>query len=473
MEGNTVVGAPLGAASVTKSQYVTLARNNFSAAGLSLGGDSVDEFATHTIDSSNTAGGMPIRYIANRTGQAIDVNGSGQLIVANCTGVTIRGLSLTGFGTAALLAYVRDSAVVGGNLSGNHDTGLSVTHAENLSISGLRLASNGYEQAYQGYSYPEGWGLYVSYSSHITMTGLAVDANLGGGLSGFEVRNSTIEDSTFSSHREVGIGLAQASDLIIRNNSFEANGIGLRILYGSHSDTIRDNVFRGNRVGAYLNGANAIAVANNTFAATNGTAVWGLNDNDPRVLDNRIGGGVEGVNFSFVRGGRIEGNTISSNANGVVLINAQGVLVFHNLLINNALQAVDNSDQNRWNGTPAEGGNYWSNYTGPDLCSGPNQDDCSAPDGFGDVPVAVPAGGEGRFYTHFPVQNVSDYYPLMTTTIPTPVAPGEPAPWQPPPTAAELLQLALLGLLALLSATAVWIYLSRLRETVPPPPPAA
>jgi len=54
------------------------------------------------------------------------------------------------------------------------------------------------------------------------------------------------------------------------------------------------------------------------------------------------------------------------------------------------------------NGNPMEtaltapypaGGNYWSGYAGQDQCSGPKQNVCPDPDGFGDTPNAVDVSG--------------------------------------------------------------------------------
>jgi len=53
-----------------------------------------------------------------------------------------------------------------------------------------------------------------------------------------------------------------------------------------------------------------------------------------------------------------------------------------------------------WNITYPYGGNYWSDYWGDDLYSGPNQD-IPGPDGIGDIPYEIPC------------EHGIDYYPLM------------------------------------------------------------
>jgi hypothetical protein len=86
-------------------------------------------------------------------------------------------------------------------------------------------------------------------------------------------------------------------------------------------------------------------------------------------------------------------------------------VIYHNNFINNAEQAFDHIGENTYDNGYPSGGNYWSDYTGVDKKSGPNQDKPGS-DGIGDTP-----------YTR---HNVEDRYPLMNpwttpkdTTAPT------------------------------------------------------
>jgi len=83
----------------------------------------------------------------------------------------------------------------------------------------------------------------------------------------------------------------------------------------------------------------------------------------------------------------IVGNTISvGNATGVALFPSSGVEVFHNNFMNNMIQAFDQSGLNTWDNGYPSGGNFWSDYTAVDNCSGPQQNICPSPDGIGDTP---------------------------------------------------------------------------------------
>jgi hypothetical protein len=74
--------------------------------------------------------------------------------------------------------------------------------------------------------------------------------------------------------------------------------------------------------------------------------------------------------------------------------------IYHNNFIDNIHNAYAKGNTLWDNGYPS-GGNYWSDYTGVDNFSGPDQNE-SGPDGIGDIPYSIPGG-----------INQEDNYPLM------------------------------------------------------------
>jgi parallel beta-helix repeat protein len=75
--------------------------------------------------------------------------------------------------------------------------------------------------------------------------------------------------------------------------------------------------------------------------------------------------------------------------------------IYHNSFIDNTNHIDVLRSKNAWNATWPSGGNHWSNYTGVDEKSGPNQDQPGS-DGIGDTPHNITA--EER-----------DYYPRLLT----------------------------------------------------------
>jgi hypothetical protein len=76
----------------------------------------------------------------------------------------------------------------------------------------------------------------------------------------------------------------------------------------------------------------------------------------------------------------------------------------HNNFINNTNQVeLTESLSNIWDDGYPSGGNYWSNYSGVDEKSGPDQN-LPGSDGIGDTPYVID-------------ENNTDHYPLMNSYV--------------------------------------------------------
>jgi thermitase len=96
----------------------------------------------------------------------------------------------------------------------------------------------------------------------------------------------------------------------------------------------------------------------------------------------------------------ISENTFLFGAVGVILRHSNNNIICHNNFFNNTCQMhMINSCNNMWDVGYPFGGNYWSDYTGVDLYSGPYQNETGS-DGTGDTPYIIDG-------------NNTDRYPLM------------------------------------------------------------
>jgi parallel beta-helix repeat protein len=112
-----------------------------------------------------------------------------------------------------------------------------------------------------------------------------------------------------------------------------------------------------------------------------------------------------GIYACAVNHSGVTNSTFQDNHYGIYLHDSHNNTIFGNHIINNTIQAYDNGN-NLWNETYPIGGNYWSDYSGFDNHSGPNQD-LYGSDGFGDTPHAGILGPSGAL----------DHYPLMYTEL--------------------------------------------------------
>jgi len=95
----------------------------------------------------------------------------------------------------------------------------------------------------------------------------------------------------------------------------------------------------------------------------------------------------ESAFFETLAGGGIFGTDGNVVTNQGRIFATTGISLNDNNLLNNTIQAFDdNPSQNLWDNGYPSGGNFWSDFTGVDNCSGPQQNICPGPDGIGDTP---------------------------------------------------------------------------------------
>jgi len=216
-------------------------------------------------------------------------------------------------------------------------------------------------------------GVYVLYGNNVwvednTFLGLYAAISFGRSTS-FLISGNHVQGS-----RQVGISIDQSSDFQVTYNqvSDSSGAPGIGILVGRSSGdglVVSNNTIVRNDVGISIESSRGVYVSGNTVDG-NGVGVIA----DSPYLGNS-------GDIAIVQ------NEISNNGKGVVLHVTFDSVVYQNNFDNNYIQAIDtNSTNNSWDNGYPSGGNFWSDFTGVDNCSGPNQDVCPSPDGIGDTP---------------------------------------------------------------------------------------
>ena len=216
-------------------------------------------------------------------------------------------------------------------------------------------------------------GVYVLYGNNVwvednTFLGLYAAISFGRSTS-FLISGNHVQGS-----RQVGISIDQSSDFQVTYNqvSDSSGAPGIGILVGRSSGdglVVSNNTIVRNDVGISIESSRGVSVSGNTVDG-NGVGVIAYSP----YLGNS-------GNIAIIQ------NEISNNGKGVILHFTFDVVVYHNNFDNNYIQAIDtNSTTNSWDNGYPSGGNHWSDYTGVDNCSGPNQDVCPSSDGIGDTP---------------------------------------------------------------------------------------
>jgi parallel beta-helix repeat protein len=202
----------------------------------------------------------------------------------------------------------------------------------------------------------------------------------------------------------------QIENVVIDGNGFTLNGGGRfgtglssdttgPSIKGSHNITVRNTEIVEYSIGIFLAGAFRCSIVNNSVM-NNQCGV--LVSDDPSlvpaapadgdiIIGNNVVGNEVGIYFWNSFNCSAVGNNVVNNSIGIRVLQSS-ITIYHNNFIDNTNQTDVFGDfygsRNTWSIGYPLGGNYWSNYIGSDLKSGPGQDR-SGPDGIGDAPYYV------------------------------------------------------------------------------------
>lgn len=215
-------------------------------------------------------------------------------------------------------------------------------------------------------------------------TGVAID-----NCSGLYVHNVTIEDCTVGLviHDSIGIYLF---DSIIINNTYDF-GIEGRIPIHYHH-YISNNTLSGGKL-VYLENRSSGEIGPDNeigFLAL-------VSSSDMNITGLNLESNLQGILLVNCTSILVSDTTIFNNRIGIEVVNCEDVVAVGNDFIGN--QQHVKADSIVLNGSYIEGGNYWDDYMGSDIYSGPNQDQTQG-DGIGDSPYVLNGG-------------LVDHYPLM------------------------------------------------------------
>jgi parallel beta-helix repeat protein len=158
-----------------------------------------------------------------------------------------------------------------------------------------------------------------------------------------------------STYCDTAILLQNSSNILVSANYLAFAGWGINLINSAHNNFSQNTIFN-DTLGLYLNRSDSNSIVANRF------------------VYNQIEG-IRGV-------GQSRNNSI-----------------YHNTFDSNAFALSSDAPNSLDNGYPS-GGNYWSDYSGVDQKSGPNQNQTGS-DGIGDTAYVIDA-------------NNTDHYPLMT-----------------------------------------------------------
>ena len=374
--------------------------------------------------------------------------GSNGINLAGRSNVTIKNMRITAFvygiGRGAYGASTNNSSVSANNITSNL-FGISLSGSGN-SISGNNVIANTYDgidlldssnNTVSGNNLVNNYhGVFLSYSSNNTVSGNTATANNAHGIWLLGSSNNTVSGNTVTASKGWGIGLYESSNNTLRGNSMADN-----IMWGGFyvsgddlsfflNDIDASNTVDGRPVYYWINVQDAaipldagyVGLVNctrmtvkNLNLTKNGQGILLAYTTNSTITENNITNNYGGMWLFNSSNNTVSGNNVRNNYYGIWLEDSSNDKFHHNRFINNTRQLVSSGFVGVWDDGYPSGGNYWSDYTGIDLFSGPYQNKTGS-DGIGDTP-------------YYPDMYNKDNYPLIITKFS--VAPSVVQIWTP------------------------------------------
>jgi len=297
LENNTCENSK-NAIRLRDSSYFTIENNTMDEDGIYLTGNSLENYNTHTVATTNTVNGKPVYYYKNVTGFTVP-SGAGQVILANCTWIKVENQNsstgsigvLVGYSSYithenntfsnndyGIYLYSSSNCIISNNTCENNDTGIYLYSSSNCIISnntcentgtGIYLWESGHCTITNNKCDNTGTGIYLYTSSDCTITNNICYSNTNYGICLSSSSTCTIKNNTCENNTKSGIFLSFSSDCTLENNTCDNNDNGIS-LRSSDDNTFVNNTISENRVGIYLasSSRNNTAHYNNIFSNT-------------------------------------------------------------------------------------------------------------------------------------------------------------------------------------------------------------
>jgi parallel beta-helix repeat protein len=138
-------------------------------------------------------------------------------------------------------------------------------------------------------------------------------------------------------------------------------------------------------------------IINNTVSFCN-NGIYLTESSQNNITGNNVSwNSIYGIFIYSSSNNTVNNNYVAYNGWGISLNASSDNRLYHNHIINNTNQARDDSDNgNQWDNGYPSGGNYWSDYSGKDLYSGPNQD-IPGDDGIGDTNYSIDSDSRDNY----------------------------------------------------------------------------
>jgi len=388
-----------------------LKQNNLDNSGVMISGNELKYWNSHSIDTTNTVKSDPIYYWADRKGGTVP-SGAGQIILVNCTEISVKGQTIHNASIGITLAF-SDYNTLSNNTVSNNLIGIYSFLSDNneiLSNIALRNEINGIRV--YGSNHTLLLGNYISDSSYaIAILNSRRNTLKFNNMVNAGIMLDGIELEYWNTHLIDADNLVNGAPVYYWSNKTEGTvpfDAGQIILANCTGVTIKDQNF--SKIGdAITMGFSNNNILDNVSLYNNSWGIY-LRDSNHNLLKNiNSVDNTQSITLFYSNKNHISYSTFLNDSYGLILVESKSNVIFINefigcnrgvsLLFNSRKNTIyhnnffesefgpgrDTGHENRWYKGYPEGGNYWTEHESKDLYSGPGQNK-SGSDGIADDP---------------------------------------------------------------------------------------
>lgn len=359
-----------------ESKNIKIKENKFKNNGIIIEGNNIDHYNTHEI-VKNTIHNIPIYYFKNKANTTVPEIAS-QVILANCSFMTLQNLNINNVGRGITIAYSKNCLIKKSTISNNKEHGFYFDKSNSNTITDCIIQNNQYgielfnsnKNKIKNCQFLNNYnnGVLIDESDYNNLSNCIVQDNPRNGITIARSENNSITDSQIQHNSGEGIYLYRSNSSVITNCKIQNNNglysnAGIYLYDDCSNNQINNCIIQNNPHGISMSkGGNGNSITDCTIQNNEKHGI--ILQNNENQITNCV------IKNNFYYGIYLNGNdniithcTVTDNKIGInIRISSVNNQIHYNNIYNNkyGINATDN-DGIIVNAT----NNWWGHTSGP------------------------------------------------------------------------------------------------------------